>query len=304
MEIAARRDLIVIEDACQGVGGGYEGRNFGADRPFRRFSFNYYKNMTCGEGGGVAVNDDVARRARALRHRPLPLLLAGPQRRRETVLRQRRAGLRADGRDAERPARPHRRHDRRHAAREEDDPGGDRARSATSALKRIADATAPTTTAPLMLCTTCRRPKAAKRFAELFPSVIAGKTGRHNYTEWDQVLMGAGAAHPAMNPFNLRGQRRNAGRPTPKTCAPVRWRSSTARSWSPRIPSIRAADTDDIIHNIGVAARVALGGAVARRRGPAQRQARRCAEVRHESGRVNVGRKIGGSDVQLSVCFE
>jgi hypothetical protein len=33
--------------------------------------------------------------------------------------------------------------------------------------------------------------------------VIAGKTGRHNYTEWDQVLMGAGAAHPAMNPFNM-----------------------------------------------------------------------------------------------------
>ena len=29
------------------------------------FSFNYYKNMTCGEGGGVAINDDeLAERAR------------------------------------------------------------------------------------------------------------------------------------------------------------------------------------------------------------------------------------------------
>ena len=44
---------------------------------------------------------------------------------------------------------------------------------------------------------------AAKRFVALFPSVIIGKTGRHTYTEWDQVLMGAGAAHPAMNPFNM-----------------------------------------------------------------------------------------------------
>src|SRR5699024_660946 len=35
---------------------------------------------------------------------------------------------------------------------------------------------------------------AADRFVKIFPSVIAGKTGRHNYTEWDQVLMGAGAA--------------------------------------------------------------------------------------------------------------
>ena len=45
--------------------------------------------------------------------------------------------------------------------------------------------------------------EAAQRFVALCPSVIVGKTGRHTYTEWDQVLMGAGAAHPAMNPFNM-----------------------------------------------------------------------------------------------------
>ena len=33
--------------------------------------------------------------------------------------------------------------------------------------------------------------------------MIAGKTGRHTYTEWDQILFGAGAAHPAMNPYNM-----------------------------------------------------------------------------------------------------
>ena len=53
MEIAARRNLIVIEDACQGVGGGYEGRKFGSIGHIGAFSFNYYKNMTAGEGGGV-----------------------------------------------------------------------------------------------------------------------------------------------------------------------------------------------------------------------------------------------------------
>ena len=30
MDIAARRNLIVVEDACQGVGGGYKGRKFGS----------------------------------------------------------------------------------------------------------------------------------------------------------------------------------------------------------------------------------------------------------------------------------
>src|SRR5579872_5938819 len=65
MEIAARRNLIVIEDACQGVGGGYRGRKFGSIGHIGAFSFNYYKNMTSGEGGGVAVNDDaLAERAR------------------------------------------------------------------------------------------------------------------------------------------------------------------------------------------------------------------------------------------------
>src|SRR5579872_4088345 len=65
MEIARRRDLLVIEDACQGVGGGYRGRKFGSIGHIGAFSFNYYKNMTAGEGGGVAVNDDaVAERVR------------------------------------------------------------------------------------------------------------------------------------------------------------------------------------------------------------------------------------------------
>jgi dTDP-4-amino-4,6-dideoxygalactose transaminase len=58
MVIAARHKLIVIEDACQGVGGSYEGRKFGTIGDAGCFSFNYYKNMTAGEGGGVAVNDD------------------------------------------------------------------------------------------------------------------------------------------------------------------------------------------------------------------------------------------------------
>ena len=58
MAIARRHDLLVVEDACQGVGGGYEGRKLGSIGHIGAFSFNYYKNMTCGEGGGVVVNDD------------------------------------------------------------------------------------------------------------------------------------------------------------------------------------------------------------------------------------------------------
>ncbi|MEP5514803.1 MAG: aminotransferase class I/II-fold pyridoxal phosphate-dependent enzyme, partial [Bauldia litoralis] len=65
MEIAERRGLTVIEDACQGVGGGYEGKMFGSIGHIGAFSFNYFKNMTSGEGGGISTSDEeLAKRAR------------------------------------------------------------------------------------------------------------------------------------------------------------------------------------------------------------------------------------------------
>ena len=53
MAVARKHDLLVIEDACQAVGGGYEGRKLGSIGHAGAFSFNYYKNMTAGEGGGT-----------------------------------------------------------------------------------------------------------------------------------------------------------------------------------------------------------------------------------------------------------
>ena len=60
--------------------------------------------------------------------------------------------------------------------------------------------------------------EAADAFVAVFPSVIAGRTGRHNYTEWDQVLIGEGAAHAAMNPYLMR-KTETAGAAIPRTCA-------------------------------------------------------------------------------------
>ena len=45
--------------------------------------------------------------------------------------------------------------------------------------------------------------EAAQAFAKTMPAVIAGKTGRHTFTQWDQVLMHEGAHHPALNPYKL-----------------------------------------------------------------------------------------------------
>jgi dTDP-4-amino-4,6-dideoxygalactose transaminase len=69
LDIAARHNLIVIEDAAQAHGARYKGRRVGALARAGCFSFYPGKNLGAfGEGGAVVTNDgEVARRARLLR---------------------------------------------------------------------------------------------------------------------------------------------------------------------------------------------------------------------------------------------
>src|SRR5947207_1738916 len=46
MRIARKRKLLVLEDACQAVGGAYEGKMLGSIGHAGAFSFNYFKNIT------------------------------------------------------------------------------------------------------------------------------------------------------------------------------------------------------------------------------------------------------------------
>jgi len=59
MAIARRRNLLVIEDACQAAGVTYKGKHCGAIGDMGAFSFNSFKNMNVGEGGAVATNDSI-----------------------------------------------------------------------------------------------------------------------------------------------------------------------------------------------------------------------------------------------------
>lgn len=49
--ITKRRGLFLIEDCCQAVGARYEGQHCGVNSDAFAWSLNYYKNITCGEGG-------------------------------------------------------------------------------------------------------------------------------------------------------------------------------------------------------------------------------------------------------------
>ena len=257
MEIAARRNLIVIEDACQGVGGGYEGRKFGSIGHIGAFSFNYYKNMTCGEGGGVAVNDDrLAKRVHCAidpchfywngrDETEMPFAGNGA---RASELMGAMLNVQLDRLDGMIQAM---RAEKRNIL------------TGTAQLGNIGlrptPMNSPDHDCSTQVMYTMPSADAASRFVKLFPSVIAGKTGRHTYTEWDQVLMGAGAAHPAMNPYNM---------PANAECRRTYSKDQCARSLEILNRTVMVAthpehseqETADIIHNINVAARVALGG--------------------------------------------
>ncbi len=58
MRIARKHNIEVLEDAAQSFGGKYRGRWLGTIGHVGAYSFNYFKNITAGEGGAVVTNDD------------------------------------------------------------------------------------------------------------------------------------------------------------------------------------------------------------------------------------------------------
>lgn len=56
MELARAHNLLVIEDAAQGVNASYRGRPLGSIGHLGAYSFHETKNFICGEGGALCIN--------------------------------------------------------------------------------------------------------------------------------------------------------------------------------------------------------------------------------------------------------
>ena len=55
--ICKKHKLLLLEDACQSIGGTYKGQKLGTIGDAGTFSFDYVKTITCGEGGVVMTNN-------------------------------------------------------------------------------------------------------------------------------------------------------------------------------------------------------------------------------------------------------
>ena len=70
MDIADRHNLIVIEDAAQGVNASYKGKILGSIGHLGCYSFHETKNIISGEGGALLINDSsFANRAEIIREK-------------------------------------------------------------------------------------------------------------------------------------------------------------------------------------------------------------------------------------------
>ena len=58
MKIAKKHNLLVCEDSCQAIGASYKGKRLGTIAHTGAYSFNQFKNITCGEGGALVTAND------------------------------------------------------------------------------------------------------------------------------------------------------------------------------------------------------------------------------------------------------
>lgn len=214
MKIAKKHKLFVVEDCCQCVGGGYKGKPVGSLGHAGAFSFNYYKNMTAGEGGAVVTNDDdVIQRASCM----IDCCSFYWSGRDEDFIPWTSNGSRAsEVEGAIMNAQLDRLPGMVKAMRQE--------------KQEVLAATADTGLRPIKanslewevgadvgyILPTAEQ---AEKFAGLAGGFICGRTGRHVYTEWDPIFAHQGGHVPAMNPYNFPANKKCRMKYTKDMCA-------------------------------------------------------------------------------------
>ncbi|WP_299382057.1 DegT/DnrJ/EryC1/StrS aminotransferase family protein [uncultured Lacinutrix sp.] len=56
-QVCKKHNLLLVEDACQAIGGRYNNKPLGSIGDLGCFSFDFVKTVTCGEGGAVITNN-------------------------------------------------------------------------------------------------------------------------------------------------------------------------------------------------------------------------------------------------------
>jgi len=206
--IAKEHGIKVLEDACQAVGGSYRGRRLGSWGDAGAYSFNYFKIISCGDGGALVTDDREIYERALIYHdggaafRPYSGELATPiftgtNYRVSEILGavmniqvKRLDGILKDLRTVKR--------------RFLEELGG-------SPFLRSND---PEGDCGVILGLMFDSEGEAREFAKAVGGWLPIDTGRHVYRNWDPIMEKRGAHHPGMNPFLMpqnRGLRMDYG---------------------------------------------------------------------------------------------
>ena len=251
LKIAKKKKLFVIEDSCQAVGGGYEKKMLGTIGHVGAFSFNYYKNMTSGEGGAVVSNNKkIIERAKCAidpchfywqgRKNSLKPFASNGSRASEfmgallNVQLKRLPGMIKKMRSER-----------------------DKILNSTLNLSNMGIKHSQLNSKEYdcgnYVFLKFNNSLDAENFTSIFPAPIAGKTGRHNYTEWDQILLKEGSFHQSLNPFKL-SENKNCRMHYSKDMCKSSLEILDKTILIPTDPKHSKKDTDKTIKNIKTAA--------------------------------------------------
>lgn len=221
MKLAGEHNVLVLEDCCQSVGGGYKGRMLGSIGHAAGFSFNYYKNMTSGEGGAFVTNsEDIMDRGSVAvdccsyywnpeEHRE-ELQFAGLNFRATEI-----SGAILNGQLERIDGMLSTMRDHRHRLREAGQEAG----------LRIIDYGSFDHDCGTHLGFAFETEDEARGYSERLgeqkvprgilnggktgvSSFLPIDTGRHVYTRWDPIMRKQGAHHPDLNPYNLEANKK------------------------------------------------------------------------------------------------
>ncbi len=198
LEIAREHGLLVLEDCCQADGGSYKGKRLGSWGNAGAFSFNYFKIISCGEGGALTTDDRTLYERALVFHdggaafRPyakdlgIPIFV-GIQLRADEVMG---AILRVQLRRLDGILSDLRRIRKRFEQELSDVPG-----------LRIAPNNDPEGDCGVVVAFQFDSEAKARAFAEETGGWLPIDSGKHVYSNWEPLLQKRIMHHPDMNPF-------------------------------------------------------------------------------------------------------
>jgi dTDP-4-amino-4,6-dideoxygalactose transaminase len=220
--LARKERVLICEDVCQAVGGSYKGKRLGSFGLASGFSFNYYKNITAGEGGCFATDrEDVYKRG-SVAVDPCSYYWAKEDEKIDMHGRFTAWNFRATE-VAGAILNVQLNYLDEMLCRMRKQKAAVTSAGVENGLRSIVNHS------PEWECGSHAgflfesEPK-ARRFVKLLAENGIGSfrpidTGRHVYTNWDPIISKQASHHPALNPYLLKENRDAEAEYTPRTCA-------------------------------------------------------------------------------------